>query len=241
MLSNELENCLDAAFHQAREAHQYLTVEHVLLAILGTPEVAEILSACGADVPRIKQDLQDHVDQSATLLERSDKREPQPTLAFQRVLSRAVYHVQASGGKQVGVANVLVAIFNEKQSYAVFLLNRLHVTRLDVVNYTSRGLSKVAAEKADDDNEENGVESEDDSGPPEPGNKQLGWSLERFENLLAAMSDADIEALWQRSEHDPKSLSIDEMGVLFLVLRKRVRALEARLKDDSGTGGTEDG
>ena len=148
MLSNELEYCLNDAFHQAREArHEYLTVEHLLLAIIDTPKVREVLRACGADLAKFKQELKDHIDQSTPRLEEGEEREVQPTLGFQRVLQRAVFHVQSSGKKEVGVGNVLVAIFSEKQSHAVFLLNRQHVTRLDVVNYISHGLSKIAEEK----------------------------------------------------------------------------------------------
>ena len=138
MLSNELEYCLNDAFHRAREArHEYLTVEHLLLAILDTPKVREILRACGADLTKLKQELKDHVDQATPHVEESEEREVQPTLGFQRVLQRAVFHVQSSGKKEVGVGNVLVAIFSEKQSHSVFLLNRQHVARLDVVNYIS--------------------------------------------------------------------------------------------------------
>ncbi len=148
MLSNELEYCLNDAFHQAREArHEYLTVEHLLLAILDTPKVREILRACGADLAKLKQEIKEHIDQSTPRLDESEEREVQPTLGFQRVLQRAVFHVQSSGKKEVGVANVLVAIFSEKQSHAVYLLNRQHVARLDVVNYISHGLSKIAEEK----------------------------------------------------------------------------------------------
>ncbi|HEV3181777.1 MAG TPA: Clp protease N-terminal domain-containing protein, partial [Steroidobacteraceae bacterium] len=150
MLSNELEYCLNDAFHQAREArHEYLTVEHLLLAIFDTPKVREVLRACGADLAKLKQELRDHIEQSTPRLEEGEEREVQPTLGFQRVLPRAVFHVQSSGKKEVGVSNVLVAIFSEKQSHAVFLLNRSHVTRLDVVNYISHGLSKIAEEKTD--------------------------------------------------------------------------------------------
>jgi len=150
VLSNELEYCLNDAFHRAREArHEYLTVEHLLLAILDTPKVREILRACGADLTKLKQDLKDHIDQSTPHLEEAEEREVQPTLGFQRVLQRAVFHVQSSGKKEVGVGNVLVAIFSEKQSHSVFLLNRQHVARLDVVNYISHGLSKIADERTD--------------------------------------------------------------------------------------------
>ncbi|MGH8284322.1 MAG: ATP-dependent Clp protease ATP-binding subunit ClpA [Steroidobacteraceae bacterium] len=150
MLSNELEYCLNDAFHQAREArHEYLTVEHLLLAILDTPKVREVLRACGAELPRLKQELKEHLEQTTPRLEEGEEREVQPTLGFQRVLQRAVFHVQSSGKKEVGVPNVLVAIFSEKQSHAVYLLNRQHVTRLDVVNYISHGLSKLPDEKTD--------------------------------------------------------------------------------------------
>jgi ATP-dependent Clp protease ATP-binding subunit ClpA len=150
VLSNELEYCLNDAFHRAREArHEYLTVEHLLLGILDTPKVREILRACGADLTKLKQDLKDHIDQSTPHLEEAEEREVQPTLGFQRVLQRALFHVQSSGKKEVGVGNVLVAIFSEKQSHSVFLLNRQHVARLDVVNYISHGLSKIADERGD--------------------------------------------------------------------------------------------
>ena len=120
MLSNELEYCLNDAFHQAREArHEYLTVEHLLLAIFDTPKVRDILRACGADLAKLKQELKEHLDQAAPRFEESEEREVQPTLGFQRVLQRAVFHVQSSGKKEVGVGNVLVAIFSEKQSHAV--------------------------------------------------------------------------------------------------------------------------
>jgi ATP-dependent Clp protease ATP-binding subunit ClpA len=120
VLSNELEYCLNDAFHQAREArHEYLTVEHLLLAILDTPKVREVLRACGADLGKLKQELKEHIDQSTPRLEEGEEREVQPTLGFQRVLQRAVFHVQSSGKKEVGVANVLVAIFSEKQSLSL--------------------------------------------------------------------------------------------------------------------------
>jgi ATP-dependent Clp protease ATP-binding subunit ClpA len=152
VLSNELEYCLNDAFHQAREArHEYLTVEHLLLAILDTPRVREVLRACGADLSQLRQELKEHIEQASPRVAEGAEHEVQPTLGFQRVLQRAVFHVQSSGRKEVGVANVLVAIFSEKQSHAVFLLNRQHVTRLDVVNYISHGLSKLAEEKASDE------------------------------------------------------------------------------------------
>jgi ATP-dependent Clp protease ATP-binding subunit ClpA len=217
VLSNELEYCLNDAFHQAREArHEYLTVEHLLLAILDTPKVREILRACGSDLTKLKQELKEHIDQSTPRLEEGEEREVQPTLGFQRVLQRAVFHVQSSGKKEVGVANVLVAIFSEKQSHAVFLLNRQHVTRLDVVNYISHGLSKIAEEKTD--KEEAQADTERD---PEGGS-----ALEKYTTNLNRMAqegridpligrklevERTIEILCRRRKNNP--LYVGEAGV----------------------------
>ncbi len=163
MLSNELEYCLNDAFHQAREArYEFLTVEHLLFAILDTPKVREVLRACGADLAKLKQELRDHIDKTTPKLAANEEREVQPTLGFQRVLQRAVFHVQSSGKTEVGVANVLVAIFSEKQSHAVFLLNRHDVTRLDVVNFISHGLSKIAEERTDKEESSTDAEREAD-------------------------------------------------------------------------------
>jgi ATP-dependent Clp protease ATP-binding subunit ClpA len=163
VLSNELESCLNDAFHQAREArYEFLTVEHLLYAILDTPKVREVLRACGADLTKLKQELREHIDKTTPKLSPDEEREVQPTLGFQRVLQRAVFHVQSSGKTEVGVANVLVAIFSEKQSHAVFLLNRHDVTRLDVVNFISHGLSKIADERQDKDESSTDAEREGD-------------------------------------------------------------------------------
>jgi ATP-dependent Clp protease ATP-binding subunit ClpA len=217
VLSNELEYCLNDAFHQAREArHEYLTVEHLLLAILDTPKVREVLRACGADLTKLKQELKDHIDQSTPRLEEGEEREVQPTLGFQRVLQRAVFHVQSSGKKEVGVANVLVAIFSEKQSHAVFLLNRQHVTRLDVVNYISHGLSKIAEEKTD----------KEDTQPDAERDPEGGSALEKYTSNLNRMAqdgridpligrklevERTIEILCRRRKNNP--LYVGEAGV----------------------------
>ena len=152
MLSSELESCLNTAFREAREArHQYLTAEHLLRAILPTPQVIEILKACGADLEELTRELKEHIDQSIPRLAADEQTEVQPTLGFQRVLQRAVFHVQSSGGhEQVGVAHVLLAMFSEKQTHAVYLLNRQHVVRLDVANYLNHGLAPVRVATAFD-------------------------------------------------------------------------------------------
>ena len=152
MLSTELEYCLNQAFNVAREArHEFLTVEHLLLAVYDAPRVREVLKACGANLDRLRQDLQKHIDETTPRVASGDDREVQPTLGFQRVLQRAVFHVQSSGKKEVGAINVLIAIFSEKQSHAVFLMGRHDVTRLDVVNFVAHGLPKSAEEKSEKD------------------------------------------------------------------------------------------
>ena len=200
MLSHELEYCLNEAFRQAREVrHEYLTVEHLLLAILDTPKVREVLRACGADLAKFKQELKDHIDQSTPKLEEGEEREVQPTLGFQRVLQRAVFQAQSSGKKEVGVANLLVAIFSEKQSHAVFLLNRRHVTRLDVVNYISHGLSKIAEEKTD--KEEPAAEGERDA--------ESGSALDKYTtNLNRLAQDGRIDPLIGRKLEVERTIEI---------------------------------
>ena len=150
MLSNELELCLTDAFLQARKTgHGYSTIEHLLLAILETPNVCDILRACRGDPVVLKRELEEHLDESTPpRLDEYEGRElprtleVQPTHGLQRVLQRAVFHVKSSNKKEVGVAHVLVAIFSEKQSHAACLLNRHNITRLDVVNYLSHALTR---------------------------------------------------------------------------------------------------
>ncbi|MGH8132038.1 MAG: ATP-dependent Clp protease ATP-binding subunit ClpA [Steroidobacteraceae bacterium] len=217
MLSNELEYCLNDAFHQAREArHEYLTVEHLLLAILDTPKVREVLRACGADFAQLRQELKDHVDQSTPRLEEGEEREVQPTLGFQRVLQRALFHVQSSGKKEVGVTNVLVAIFSEKQSHAVFLLNRQHVTRLDVVNYISHGLSKIAEEKTDKEDAQADGERDGEGGSAlDKYTTNLNRMAQdgRIDPLIGRKLEVErtIEILCRRRKNNP--LYVGEAGV----------------------------
>jgi ATP-dependent Clp protease ATP-binding subunit ClpA len=143
MLSEELQKALDAAFVTARmEGHDLLTVEHLLLALLSDANVSEALGAAGADMEKLERDLREYIRDSIQSVKEGDRREVQPTLSFQRVLQRAIYHVQASGKKQVTTLNVLVAMFAEKDTHAVYLLNEQGVTRLDIVNFISHGIAK---------------------------------------------------------------------------------------------------
>ena len=219
MLSSELEICLNEAFQSAREArHEFMTVEHLLLAIVDTPRVREILRACGADVARLRKDLKDFIDQTTPRLKDDDDREVQPTLGFQRVLQRAVFHVQSSGKKEVTAANVLVAIFSEKHSHAAYLLSMQDVARLDVVNYISHGLSKVSEDRSEKEEPSPGGEAERDS--------EGGTALEKYAtnlNKLAMEGKIDpligrqteiertIEILCRRRKNNP--LYVGEAGV----------------------------
>jgi ATP-dependent Clp protease ATP-binding subunit ClpA len=161
MLSAELEYCLNEAFQQARTSrHEFITVEHLLLGISDIPGVVEVLRACGADLPRLRKDLQDHIDETTPLLGGDTEQEVAPTLGFQRVLQRAVYHVQSGGKKEVSGVNVLIAIFGEKQTHAVYLLGIQEVSRLDVINYISHGVSKLNESEPDAESSEQGAELE---------------------------------------------------------------------------------
>ena len=155
MLSKELEFTLNQAFNQAREKnHEFMTVEHLLLALIDNPTAAKVLRACGADIERLRADVNRFIDDNTPRLPEDSGRDTQPTLGFQRVLQRAVFHVQSSGNNEVNGANVLVAIFGEQESQAVYLLTQQGISRLDVVNYISHGISKVhgESEEGTDDN-----------------------------------------------------------------------------------------
>ncbi len=148
MFSKELELSISQAYQEARKnRHEFLTVEHMLLALLDNASALSILSACGADCVALEKDIRKVLEDTVSLIKEGDNRDTQPTIGFQRVLQRALYHVQSAGKEEVLGANVLVAIFSEKDSYASYLLHRHDVTRLDVVNFISHGISKVDAQK----------------------------------------------------------------------------------------------
>ena len=145
MLSKDLELTLNEAFREARgKRHEFMTVEHLLLALLDNNDAIRVLKACGAEINALRGDLMEFVDATTPLIpEDSDDRETQPTLGFQRVLQRAVFHVQSSGRSEVTGANVLVAIFSEQESQAVYFLKTQSIARLDVVNFITHGISRV--------------------------------------------------------------------------------------------------
>jgi ATP-dependent Clp protease ATP-binding subunit ClpA len=151
MLSEELELTLNRAFKEARDKrHEFMTVEHLLRALIENPTSGSALRACGANLDQLKRELDDFLDETTPILPQGDDREIEPTLGFQRVLQRAVFQVQSSGSKEVTGANVLVAIFSEQESQAVYLLAKQSIARLDVVNYISHGISKIDDSGADE-------------------------------------------------------------------------------------------
>src|SRR6202158_1267174 len=150
MIAQELEVSLHMAFVEARQKqHEFITVEHLLLAMLDNPSAAEVLKACGVDLDELRGVLTDFINEHTPRLSPHSDADTQPTQGFQRVIQRAILHVQSSGKKEVTGANVLVAIFGEKESHAVYFLNQRGVTRLDVVNYIAHGITKPAQQKAD--------------------------------------------------------------------------------------------
>jgi ATP-dependent Clp protease ATP-binding subunit ClpA len=190
MLSKELEFTLNQAFRTAREKqHEFMTIEHLLLALLDNPAAAQVLRACGADIDGLRRDIDGFLEETTPLIMDDENRETQPTLGFQRVLQRAVFHVQSSEKKEVTGANVLVAIFSEQESQAVYFLDRQDVTRLDVVNYISHGISKVPS----DESPEHGAES---------GEGEAETAEERQESALETYA-SNLNDLARRGKIDP--------------------------------------
>jgi len=206
MLSKELEQSLNLAFREAREKrHEFMTVEHLLLALLDNSEAAEVLRACGADLDALRRDLSTFIEETTPLLLSGDSRETQPTLGFQRVLQRAVFHVQSSGNKEVTGANVLVAIFSEQESQAVYFLNRQNITRLDVVNYISHGISKVTDEEGDSE----GGTAETGTGEEQSEGNARKSPLETFAtNLNKLAKEGRIDPLIGRREEIERTIQV---------------------------------
>lgn len=144
MIAQELEVSLHLAFVEARQKrHEFITLEHLLLAMLDNPSAAHVLRACGADLEELRAVLTDFINTHAPIVPGSDEVDTQPTVSFQRVIQRAILHVQSTNKKEVTGANILVALFSEKDSHAVFFLNQRAITRLDVVNYIAHGINKA--------------------------------------------------------------------------------------------------
>ena len=206
MFSKDLEHTIGQCYKRAREArHEFMTVEHLLLALLENPSAEAVLKAVGADFERLRHDLEQAIAASVSRMGDDDGRDTQPTLGFQRVLQRAVYHVQSSGKKEVAGANVLVAIFGEKDSHAVYFLNQQDVSRLDVVNYISHGIAKFGEEarESGEDAPQSGGEGEG----AEPESK--GDALSEFAtNLNEAAAAGKIDPLVGRADEVERTIQV---------------------------------
>ncbi|SJL83288.1 ATP-dependent Clp protease ATP-binding subunit ClpA [Vibrio palustris] len=220
MLNKELESSLNGAFARARDKrHEFMTVEHLLLALLENDAAKEALVACQAEIETLRRELDTFIDQTTPLIPADDEaRETQPTLSFQRVLQRAVFHVQSSGRSEVTGANVLVAIFSEQESHAAYLLKKNDVSRLDIVNFISHGITKASSSSEDPSSDAFGPENAEEAGGEE--------RLESFAtnlNQLAKQGQIDpligrdkelertIQVLCRRRKNNP--LLVGEAGV----------------------------
>ncbi|MGM0632947.1 MAG: ATP-dependent Clp protease ATP-binding subunit ClpA [Pseudomonadota bacterium] len=225
MLSKDLEITLNGAFAAARRRrHEFMTVEHLLLALLDNDAAADVLLNCGLDLHRLRAELEDFIEQTTPLIpEEQTDRDTQPTLGFQRVLQRAVFHVQSSGKREVSGANVLVAIFSEQESHAVYLLGLQGVARIDVVNYISHGISRVHGEE----DPQTGV-GQDAEAEMEGGERQAGALESYATNLNEQARQGRIDPLIGREK---------EVLRLIQVLSRR-RKNNPLLVGESGVGKT---
>lgn len=219
MIAQELEVSLHMAFVEARQKrHEFITVEHLLLALLDNPSAAETLRACGAKTDGLRKELSNFIDEHTPTVSGEDDIDTQPTLGFQRVIQRAILHVQSSGKKEVNGANVLVAIYGEKDSHAVYFLQKQGITRLDVVNFISHGISKVPQQSAKS-SQENESESESaektEAGPLEQYTINLNaLALQgKIDPLIGRDKELErvIQTLCRRRKNNP--LLVGEAGV----------------------------
>ncbi|NNE39104.1 MAG: AAA family ATPase, partial [Gammaproteobacteria bacterium] len=220
MLDKELEHTLNDAFQQAREQrHEFMTVEHLLLALLDNQSAVNVLKACGANLNSLHNELSIFINENSPVLDEDDERETQPTLGFQRVLQRAVFHVQSSGRKEVNGANVLVAIFGERESHAVYFLSRQNIARLDVVNYISHGITKITdneSENLEDISiDEEGQEDESANSPLDAYATNLNEQARagKIDPLIGRELEVErtIQILCRRRKNNP--LYVGEAGV----------------------------
>ena len=221
MLNKDLELTLNAAFREARtRRHEFMTVEHLLLALLDNPSAGEALNACGVDMGALKVELSDFIDETTPVIpDLEEDRETQPTLGFQRVLQRAVFHVQSSGKNEVTGVNVLVAIFSEQESQAVYLLKKSDVNRLDIVNFISHGISKtdddIGGEDHDDIHEE--VQEVQGEEPTKLENFTTNLNQQAIDGNIDPLVGRDnevertVQVLCRRKKNNP--LLVGEAGV----------------------------
>jgi ATP-dependent Clp protease ATP-binding subunit ClpA len=216
MIAQELEVSLHMAFVEARQKrHEFITVEHLLVALLDNPSAAEVLRACAVDIEALRKELLTFINEHTPTVAGSDEIDTQPTLGFQRVIQRAILHVQSSGKKEVTGANVLVAIFGEKDSHAVFYLQRQNVTRLDVVNFISHGITKTPQNKGKEEPAETEVESQEKGGALESFTQNLNQLAltGKIDPLIGRDRELErvIQTLCRRRKNNP--LLVGEAGV----------------------------
>eukprot|EP01012_Entosiphon_sulcatum_P042030 TRINITY_DN55963_c0_g1_i1.p1 TRINITY_DN55963_c0_g1~~TRINITY_DN55963_c0_g1_i1.p1 ORF type:complete len:756 (-),score=35.94 TRINITY_DN55963_c0_g1_i1:370-2637(-) len=221
MLNKELEFTLNLAFKEAKEKrHEFMTVEHLLLSLLDNPSAGNVLQACDANVDALRRDLIEFIDETTPRIPENElDRETQPTLGFQRVLQRAVFHVQSAGKTEVTGANVLAAIFSEQESQAVYFLRRENITRLDVINYISHGVSKYHNNEMGDrlgsPMDEEGMGSEGGESPLESYCMNLNKraKLGKIDPLIGRHEEIQrtIQVLCRRRKNNP--LLVGEAGV----------------------------
>ena len=205
MLSKDLETTLNNAFREARgKRHEFMTVEHLLLALLDNAAARSVLRAVGADIDRLRSELAEFIESTTPVLpEDAGERETQPTLGFQRVLQRAVFHVQSSGRKEVTGANVLVAIFSEQESQAVYFLKLQDIARIDIVNYIAHGISKIQDSDGEGEEREETDEAQENAEPATAG------ALEAFASNLNEQAKAgQIDPLVGRDEEVERVVQI---------------------------------
>ncbi|MDR3400313.1 MAG: ATP-dependent Clp protease ATP-binding subunit ClpA [Pandoraea sp.] len=222
MIAQELEVSLHMAFMEARQArHEFITVEHLLLALLDNPTAAEVLRACAANLDDLRQNLRNFIADNTPTVPGSDEVDTQPTLGFQRVIQRAIMHVQSTsnGKKEVTGANVLVAIFGEKDSHAVYYLQQQGVTRLDVVNFISHGITKTGAAGESAKTGEGSVEGEEGANTKESPLAQYTQNLNqmardgKIDPLIGREPEVErvVQVLCRRRKNNP--LLVGEAGV----------------------------
>ncbi|MCH9697640.1 MAG: ATP-dependent Clp protease ATP-binding subunit ClpA [Gammaproteobacteria bacterium] len=221
MLDKELEQTLNNAFKYAyKNHHEFITVEHLLLSLLDNASAREVLDNCGVGIEQLIKDLTEFIEQTTPVLPENSGRETQPTLGFQRVLQRAVFHVQSSEKNEVSGANILVAIFNEQDSHAVFLLQQHDMSRLDAVNYLAHGVTKTKDEQFEEiDSETKQIDSEQvsasSSSPLQNYSRNLNLDAEegRIDPLIGRYSEVErtIQILCRRRKNNP--LLVGDAGV----------------------------
>lgn len=208
MLNKELEKSINQAFKAARDArHEFMTVEHLLLALIDNRSARDALLACGADIELLRKELLVFLDQTTPLIPFDEaERDTQPTLGFQRVLQRAVFHVQSSGNTEVFGANVLVAIFSEQESQAVYFLKKVEVSRLDVVNYISHGIRKELPSGQQSDDPGLGRAAPDSDGM---GEDSASSQIDSFvTNLNQKVEAGDIDPLIGRNDEVTRTIQV---------------------------------